>query len=161
MGKSTPSVSLGLCHSFGIGRLFRINLDAMIGPKRNLRHLFECKFDYPRGPYGRHFLQILGPTNVPGRVLRAMDTPTIEHRGPEFAQLRREVQTEVRLLGDKSGHSIRWSRLPFLTPKRKLSGNACTDATRLNFTGSKRLSDLCLSSQDGFDDSRDDDHGAC
>jgi alanine-glyoxylate transaminase / serine-glyoxylate transaminase / serine-pyruvate transaminase len=40
---------------------------------------------------GRHFLQILGPTNVPGRVLRAMDTPTIDHRGPEFAQLGREV----------------------------------------------------------------------
>ena len=36
---------------------------------------------------GRHFLQIPGPTNVPDRVLRAMDMPTIDHRGPEFAQL--------------------------------------------------------------------------
>lgn len=36
---------------------------------------------------GRHFLQIPGPTNVPDRVLRAMDRPTIDHRGPEFAQL--------------------------------------------------------------------------
>ena len=26
-----------------------------------------------------------GQTNVPDRVLRAMDTPTIDHRGPEFA----------------------------------------------------------------------------
>ncbi len=25
-----------------------------------------------------------GPTNVPDRVLRAMDHPTIDHRGPEF-----------------------------------------------------------------------------
>ncbi len=36
---------------------------------------------------GRHFLQIPGPTNVPDRVLRAMDRPTIDHRGPEFAAL--------------------------------------------------------------------------
>jgi alanine-glyoxylate transaminase / serine-glyoxylate transaminase / serine-pyruvate transaminase len=36
---------------------------------------------------GRHFLQIPGPTNVPDRVLRAMDMPTMDHRGPEFAQL--------------------------------------------------------------------------
>ena len=36
---------------------------------------------------GRHFLQIPGPTNVPDRVLRAMDRPVIDHRGPEFAQL--------------------------------------------------------------------------
>src|SRR5437868_2571634 len=36
---------------------------------------------------GRHFLQIPGPTNVPDRVLRAIDFPTIDHRGPEFATL--------------------------------------------------------------------------
>ncbi|GAA3074327.1 aminotransferase class V-fold PLP-dependent enzyme [Pseudonocardia yunnanensis] len=36
---------------------------------------------------GRHFLQIPGPTNVPDRVLRAMAAPTIDHRGPEFAEL--------------------------------------------------------------------------
>ena len=36
---------------------------------------------------GRHFLQIPGPTNVPDRVLRAMDMPTIDHRGAEFAEL--------------------------------------------------------------------------
>jgi alanine-glyoxylate transaminase/serine-glyoxylate transaminase/serine-pyruvate transaminase len=40
---------------------------------------------------GRHFLQIPGPTNVPDRVLRAIDLPTIDHRGPEFARLGREV----------------------------------------------------------------------
>jgi alanine-glyoxylate transaminase/serine-glyoxylate transaminase/serine-pyruvate transaminase len=40
---------------------------------------------------GRHFLQIPGPTNVPERVLRAMAAPTIDHRGPEFATLARQV----------------------------------------------------------------------
>ncbi len=40
---------------------------------------------------GRHFLQIPGPTNVPDRVLRAIDRPTIDHRGPEFAALTLEV----------------------------------------------------------------------
>jgi alanine-glyoxylate transaminase / serine-glyoxylate transaminase / serine-pyruvate transaminase len=40
---------------------------------------------------GRHFLQIPGPTNVPDRVLRAIDAPTIDHRGPEFARLGVEV----------------------------------------------------------------------
>src|SRR5579883_2667181 len=40
---------------------------------------------------GRHFLQIPGPTNVPDRVLRAMDRPTIDHRGPEFAALGKSV----------------------------------------------------------------------
>ena len=34
---------------------------------------------------GRHFLQIPGPTNLPERVLRAMDRAIIDHRGPEFA----------------------------------------------------------------------------
>ena len=36
---------------------------------------------------GRHFLQIPGPTNVPDRVLRAIDRPIIDHRGQEFSQL--------------------------------------------------------------------------
>jgi alanine-glyoxylate transaminase / serine-glyoxylate transaminase / serine-pyruvate transaminase len=40
---------------------------------------------------GRHFLQIPGPTNVPDRVLRAIDAPTIDHRGPAFARLGVEV----------------------------------------------------------------------
>ena len=40
---------------------------------------------------GRHFLQIPGPTNVPDRVLRAIDMPTMDHRGPEFGELGREV----------------------------------------------------------------------
>jgi alanine-glyoxylate transaminase / serine-glyoxylate transaminase / serine-pyruvate transaminase len=40
---------------------------------------------------GRHFLQIPGPTNVPDRVLRAIATPTIDHRGPEFAMIGQEI----------------------------------------------------------------------
>jgi alanine-glyoxylate transaminase/serine-glyoxylate transaminase/serine-pyruvate transaminase len=40
---------------------------------------------------GRHFLQIPGPTNTPERVLRAMAAPTIDHRGPRFAELTREI----------------------------------------------------------------------
>jgi len=40
---------------------------------------------------GRHFLQIPGPTNVPDRVLRAIDFPTMDHRGPEFATLGKNV----------------------------------------------------------------------
>src|SRR5688572_29288757 len=40
---------------------------------------------------GRHYLQIPGPTNVPDRVLRAIDFPTMDHRGPEFAELGKGV----------------------------------------------------------------------
>jgi len=40
---------------------------------------------------GRHFLQIPGPTNVPDRILRAMDRPTIDHRGPAFAAMAKAV----------------------------------------------------------------------
>jgi alanine-glyoxylate transaminase / serine-glyoxylate transaminase / serine-pyruvate transaminase len=40
---------------------------------------------------GRHFLQIPGPTNVPDRVLRAIDFPTMDHRGPDFADLGKSV----------------------------------------------------------------------
>jgi alanine-glyoxylate transaminase/serine-glyoxylate transaminase/serine-pyruvate transaminase len=45
---------------------------------------------------GRHFLQIPGPTNVPDRVLRAIAQPTIDHRGPEFGALGRELLSEIR-----------------------------------------------------------------
>jgi alanine-glyoxylate transaminase / serine-glyoxylate transaminase / serine-pyruvate transaminase len=45
---------------------------------------------------GRHFLQIPGPTNVPDRVLRAIDFPTIDHRGPEFAALGKEVLSNLK-----------------------------------------------------------------
>ncbi len=36
---------------------------------------------------GRHFLQIPGPSPVPDRILRAIDMPVIDHRGPAFAEV--------------------------------------------------------------------------
>jgi alanine-glyoxylate transaminase / serine-glyoxylate transaminase / serine-pyruvate transaminase len=45
---------------------------------------------------GRHFLQIPGPTNVPERVLRAIDRATIDHRGPEFQKLGQEVLASLK-----------------------------------------------------------------
>ncbi|HWG78380.1 MAG TPA: aminotransferase class V-fold PLP-dependent enzyme [Stellaceae bacterium] len=55
------------------------------------------------GPSGRHFLQIPGPTNVPDRVLRAIDHPTIDHRGPEFGVLGRKVLAEIKLIFKTKG----------------------------------------------------------
>ena len=52
---------------------------------------------------GRHLLQIPGPTNVPDRVLRAMAQPTIDHRGPEFAALTREVLAGLRMVFQTKG----------------------------------------------------------
>jgi alanine-glyoxylate transaminase/serine-glyoxylate transaminase/serine-pyruvate transaminase len=47
---------------------------------------------------GRHFLQIPGPTNVPDRVLRAIDNPTIDHRGPEFGRMGRELLENLKAI---------------------------------------------------------------
>ena len=47
-------------------------------------------------PAGRHFLQIPGPTNVPDRILRAIERPTIDHRGPEFGRLGTRVLSGLR-----------------------------------------------------------------
>jgi alanine-glyoxylate transaminase/serine-glyoxylate transaminase/serine-pyruvate transaminase len=52
---------------------------------------------------GRHFLQIPGPTNVPDRVLRAMDRPTIDHRGPDFARLGQEVLAGLKQVFQTAG----------------------------------------------------------
>lgn len=55
---------------------------------------------------GRHFLQIPGPTNVPDRVLRAMDQPVIDHRGPEFAELGLAVLSGMRDIFQTKGQVI-------------------------------------------------------
>ena len=55
---------------------------------------------------GRHFLQIPGPTNVPDRVLRAMAKPTIDHRGPEFAQLTLELLEGLKQILKTSGRVV-------------------------------------------------------
>ncbi|RDD61077.1 pyridoxal-phosphate-dependent aminotransferase family protein [Ferruginivarius sediminum] len=52
---------------------------------------------------GRHFLQIPGPTNVPDRVLRAIDHPTIDHRGPDFAELTRQILPGLRKVFKTAG----------------------------------------------------------
>ncbi len=45
---------------------------------------------------GRHFLQIPGPSNVPDRILRAINRPIIDHRGPEFADMARDIFNRLR-----------------------------------------------------------------
>jgi len=55
---------------------------------------------------GRHFLQIPGPTNVPDRILRAMDQPVIDHRGPEFAKLALAVLEGMRGIFQTSGRVV-------------------------------------------------------
>ncbi|HUK09812.1 MAG TPA: aminotransferase class V-fold PLP-dependent enzyme [Stellaceae bacterium] len=52
---------------------------------------------------GRHFLQIPGPTNVPDRVLRAIDNATIDHRGPEFGTLTRGIVMGMRRIFQTTG----------------------------------------------------------
>jgi len=55
---------------------------------------------------GRHFLQIPGPTNVPDRVLRAIDFPTMDHRGPEFSALGKAVLEGLRRVFKTRGHVV-------------------------------------------------------
>jgi alanine-glyoxylate transaminase/serine-glyoxylate transaminase/serine-pyruvate transaminase len=56
-----------------------------------------------RSRSGWHFLQIPGPTNVPDRILRAMDRPTIDHRGPEFARLAAGILEDLKPVFRTSG----------------------------------------------------------
>lgn len=55
---------------------------------------------------GRHFLQIPGPTNVPDRVLRAIDYPTMDHRGPDFAALGKAVLDGLRQVFKTKGEVV-------------------------------------------------------
>lgn len=71
---------------------------------------------------GRHFLQIPGPTNVPDRVLRAMDRPTMDHRSPEFGILGQRA-----LAGMKS--IFRCSGAVFIYPA---SGTGAWEAALVN-----------------------------
>lgn len=69
----------------------------------------------------RRFLQISGPTNTPGRVLRATAAPTIDHRRPAFRLLTGKTprtmapgaEVEVRLYGEveTTVRFVRWSNL--------------------------------------------------
>ncbi len=72
---------------------------------------------------GRSFLQIPGPTNIPDRVLRAMDRPVIDHRGPEFAALTETVRSGLReVFGTRDG-------VPMLYPG---SGTGAIEASLVN-----------------------------
>jgi alanine-glyoxylate transaminase/serine-glyoxylate transaminase/serine-pyruvate transaminase len=55
---------------------------------------------------GRHFLQIPGPTNVPDRVLRAIDLPTIDHRGPSFGALGLDILAGLQKVFQTAGPVI-------------------------------------------------------
>jgi alanine-glyoxylate transaminase/serine-glyoxylate transaminase/serine-pyruvate transaminase len=55
---------------------------------------------------GRHFLQIPGPTNVPDRVLRAMDYPTIDHRGPQFAAIGKKCLDGMKTIFKTHSHVV-------------------------------------------------------
>ena len=72
---------------------------------------------------GRAFLQIPGPTNIPDRVLRAMDRPVVDHRSPEFAELTEDVRVGLRrVFGTQDG-------APMLYPA---SGTGATEAALVN-----------------------------
>ncbi len=53
---------------------------------------------------GRHFLQIPGPTPIPDRILRAIDMPVIDHRGPEFQKLARRLLEKVKSIFKTKSH---------------------------------------------------------
>jgi alanine-glyoxylate transaminase/serine-glyoxylate transaminase/serine-pyruvate transaminase len=55
---------------------------------------------------GRHFLQIPGPSNVPDRVLRAMDNPTMDHRGPDFGVMGKIILDKVKKVFQTDSHVI-------------------------------------------------------
>lgn len=71
---------------------------------------------------GRHFLQLPGPTNVPDRILRAMDRPVIDHRGPEFGAMVRHILADLRELFGAEEHV-------FVFPS---SASGCWEAALVN-----------------------------
>ena len=76
-------------------------------------------------------MQIPGPTNIPERVLRAMDRSVIDHRSPEFAELTQDVRAGLRaVFGTREG-------VPMLYPA---SGTGATEAAIVNvFTPGDRV----------------------
>ncbi len=55
---------------------------------------------------GKHFLQLPGPSNIPDRILRAMDYPTIDHRGPEFSALANDCLAGIKTIFKTKSHVI-------------------------------------------------------
>ena len=58
---------------------------------------------------GRHFLQIPGPSNIPDRVLRAIDRPVMDHRGAEFAAIVKETLHDIRKIIQTRGPVVMYS----------------------------------------------------
>jgi alanine-glyoxylate transaminase/serine-glyoxylate transaminase/serine-pyruvate transaminase len=58
---------------------------------------------------GRHALHIPGPTMIPDRILRAMDTPIIDHRGPEFARLTKRCLEGIKTIFKTSSPVIMYT----------------------------------------------------
>ena len=52
---------------------------------------------------GRHFLHVPGPTNVPERIRRATARPTIDHRGPDFARMGKQILEDLQWVFGTSG----------------------------------------------------------
>ena len=71
---------------------------------------------------GRQFLQIPGPSNVPDRVLRAINRPTIDHRGPEFRELTGRLLSGLKQVFNCTGPVI-------IFPS---SGSGCWEAALVN-----------------------------
>jgi alanine-glyoxylate transaminase / serine-glyoxylate transaminase / serine-pyruvate transaminase len=90
-----------------MGRCRRLPDPAPGPPHRNpcLATLESHTLNLNFHPAGPHFLQIPGPSPVPGRLLHAMSYPTIDHRGPEFGALGRQVLTGVRRIF-KTAHPV-------------------------------------------------------
>lgn len=55
---------------------------------------------------GRHFLQIPGPSNVPDRILRAMDYPVMDHRGPAFADVGKKALEGMKTIFRTDGRVV-------------------------------------------------------
>ena len=72
----------------------------VVRPPADPRHPMLNLDDHPSG---RHFLHIPGPTSVPDRVLRAIDRPTIDHRGPEFGRMTLAILDGLRWLFQTDG----------------------------------------------------------
>jgi alanine-glyoxylate transaminase/serine-glyoxylate transaminase/serine-pyruvate transaminase len=66
----------------------------------------EARRNLPTHKAGRHFLQIPGPTNVPDRILRAIDNATIDHRGPDFGKLGLEILDGLKYVFKTKGPVI-------------------------------------------------------
>ncbi len=72
---------------------------------------------------GRNFLFVPGPTNVPDRILRAMDVPMEDHRSSKFPELTRRCLADLKKIFKTT------SGTPILFPS---SGTGCWEAALTN-----------------------------